>query len=357
LNLVGLAIVLTLGAVALVVSGYVAASRREIDATTEAAALVVIGAGLVAGVGWLALASGVIAVTTLLLVEKSELHALVGRVNDEELRAAARFGVMAIVVLPLLPEGPIGPFGGIRPRELWLLVLFFTGLSFAGYLARRFFGAGQGYPLAGLFGGLISSTNVTFTFARLSRQEPTLTQPLALGVIAACTMLFPRVLIAASVLNLAVARRLLPYLAAPFAIGAVALAAEWRRTAAPEHPPERPVNSLQIVPALQMAALFQLVLFGVAAVGRTFGDRGVLASGALLGLTDVDALTISMTTTPMLRIAPAVAAAAIAVGVMVNCLLKAALAIVLGTTHVRHVAGGVVLAMAAAILVALRVTH
>ena len=182
---------LTAGAVALVVSGYVAASRKEIDATTEVAALVVIGGGSPPALGWLALASGIIAVTVLLLVEKSRLHALVGRVDDEEMRAAARFGVMAIVILPLLPEGPFGPFGGIRPRELWLLVLFFTGLSFAGYLARRMFGAGRGYPLAGLLGGLISSTNVTFTFARLSRREPTLAGPLAMGAIAACTMLFP----------------------------------------------------------------------------------------------------------------------------------------------------------------------
>lgn len=357
LDLVGLAIVLTSGAVALVISGYVAASRREIDATTEAAAMVVIAAGLVAGIGWLALASGVIAVSTLLLVEKSELHALVGRVNDEELRAAARFGVMAIVVLPLLPEGPIGPFGGIRPRELWVLVLFFTGLSFAGYLARRLFGAGQGYPLAGLFGGLISSTNVTFTFARLSRQEPTLTQPLAVGVIAACTMLFPRVLIAAAVLNLAVAQRLLPYLALPFVIGGTTLAVQWRKAAEPANPTERPVNPLQIVPALQMAALFQLVLFGVAAAGRAFGDRGLMVSGAVLGLTDVDALTISMTTTPMLRTTPTVAAAAIAVGVMVNCVLKATLAVVLGTPSFRRLTGVVLLTMAVAVLVALRFTR
>lgn len=357
LNMVGLAIVLTSGAVVLVVSGYVAASRREIDATTEAAALVVIAAGLVAGLGWLALASGVIAVSTLLLVEKSELHALVGRVNDEELRAAARFGVMAIVVLPLLPEGPIGPFGGIRPRELWVLVLFFTGLSFAGYLARRLFGAGQGYPLAGLFGGLISSTNVTFTFARLSRQEPALTHPLALGVIAACTMLFPRVLIAAAVLNLPVAQRLLPYLAVPFVIGGITLAVQWRKAAEPAHSPERPINPLQIVPALQMATLFQLVLFGVSAAGRVFGDRGLMVSGAVLGLTDVDALTISMTTTPMVRGAPTVAAAAIAVGVMINCLLKAALAVALGTPHFRRLTGVVLITMAVAILVALRFTR
>ena len=352
-NLAALAIVLASGAVALVVSGYVAASRREIDATTEVAALVVIGAGLAAGVGWLALASGVIAVSTLLLVEKSELHALVARVNDEEMRAAARFGVMAIVVLPLLPEGPIGPFGGIRPRGLWLLVLFFTGLSFAGYLARRLFGAGQGYPLAGLFGGLISSTNVTFTFARLSRQERTLAQPLALGVLAACTVLFPRVLIAAFILNRAVAQQLLLYLAPPFTIGALALAVLWKRTNESQLSPERPVNPLQIVPALQMAVLFQFVLFGVAAAARVFGDRGLLVSGALLGLTDVDALTISMTTTPLPRTAPSLAAEAIAIGVMVNCLMKALMAAVLGVRHFRSVAAAVLVTMAVAIFVAI----
>jgi uncharacterized membrane protein (DUF4010 family) len=137
LLLVGIAVILSAGAVALLIAGYVAASRRDVDATTEAAGLVVIAAGIVAGMGWLAVASGSIAVTTLLLVEKSRLHALVGHLDDDELRAAARFGVMAIVILPLLPQGPVAQLGGVRPRELWMLVLFFTALSFAGYLARR----------------------------------------------------------------------------------------------------------------------------------------------------------------------------------------------------------------------------
>jgi len=357
LNLSGFAIVLAAGAVALVVAGYVAASRREVDATTEAAALVVIGAGLAAGVGWLALASGIIAVSTLLLVEKSRLHALVGRVDNEELRAAARFGVMAIVVLPLLPEGPIGPFGGIRPRELWILVLFFTGLSFTGYLARRLFGAGHGYPLAGLLGGMISSTNVTFTFARLSRQQRTLAQPLALGAIAASTMLFPRVLVAACVLNLAVARLLLPYLAAPFAIGAVALAVWWKKSTEPVRQPERPGNPLQIGPALQMAALFQLVLFAVGGAGRAFGDSGLRVSGAVLGLTDVDALVISMTTTPVYGSSPAVAAEAIAIGIAANGLMKFALAVLLGAPRFRRITGAVLAAMAAALIVSMAIVR
>ena len=355
LHFVGLGIVLVVGAVALVISGYVAASHHEVDATTEAAALVVIGAGMAAGIGWLALASGIIAVCALLLVEKSQLHALVERIDDEELRAAVRFGVMAVVILPLLPEGPFGPFGGIKPRELWLLVLFFAGLSFSGYLARRLVGPGQGYPLAGLLGGVISSTNVTFTFARLSRREPALSRPLATGTVAACTILFPRVVVAAGVLNPAVAWTLVPYLIAPFVVGLVGLIFLWKRREGEEHAAGPPANPLQIGPALQMAAVFQIVLFAVNAARQYFGEGGLLASGAILGLTDVDALTISMTKVAAAGGSQSIAAQAIAIGILANCLLKVGLAIVLGAPRFWRVAGALLAAMAITIIASIGV--
>src|SRR5688572_4642408 len=103
-----LAVVLMAGTVALVVAAYVAVSRRDTDATTEVAALVVLASGVVAGIGYWALAGGSIAVTTLLLVEKSRIHDIARRIDDTSLRAGVRFGVMAIVILPLLPEGPFG---------------------------------------------------------------------------------------------------------------------------------------------------------------------------------------------------------------------------------------------------------
>ena len=162
------AAILFAGAVTIVAAGYLAASRQDIDGTTEVAALVVLAAGVIAGMGSVRLASGIIALVTLLLVEKSRLHALVQRIDDVGLRSGVRFAVMALVVLPLLPEGPYGPLGGVRPRELWALVLFFSGLSFAGYVARRLVGPGHGYFVTGLLGGMVSSTNVTFTFARTS---------------------------------------------------------------------------------------------------------------------------------------------------------------------------------------------
>ena len=345
--------VLVAGAVALIVSGYVAASRRDVDGTTEAAALVVVGAGVAAGLGWLALASGIVAICTLLLVEKSRLHTLVKRIDDGELRAAARFGVMAIVILPLLPEGPIGPLGGIRPRGLWMLVLFFTGLSFSAYLARRLLGAAQGYAVTGLLGGIVSSTNVTLTFARLSRKERSLSPALAVGTIGACTMLFPRVLLAACVLNLSVARALLPYFIAPFLVGVVALSLRWNKGVHTETRSEAPANPLQLGPALQMAILFQGVLFLVDGARHYFGDAGVRLSGAVLGLTDVDALTISMTQMAAGGGAPLVAAEAIVIGILANGIMKTTLAAAFGAPQFSRATGGVLAAMAAATAVSL----
>jgi uncharacterized membrane protein (DUF4010 family) len=128
----------------------------------DVAALVVLTAGVFAGIGSIRLASAIVAIAALLLVEKSRLHAAVKRIDDIGVRSAVRFAVMALMVLPLLSEGLHGPLGGIHPRDLWALVLFFSGLSFAGYVVRRLVGPGHGYLVIGLLGGLVSSTNVTF---------------------------------------------------------------------------------------------------------------------------------------------------------------------------------------------------
>jgi uncharacterized membrane protein (DUF4010 family) len=329
LQLEALATVILAGAAGLVVVGYLAASRVDVDGTTEVSAIVVLAAGLLAGIGHLALASGIIAVTALVLLEKSRLHALVARLDDAELRAAARFAVMAVVILPLLPEGPYGPAPGLRPRELWIWVLFFSAISFAGYLARRAVGPHAGYPLAGLFGGLISSTNVTLAFARASRRATLLRAGLADGVVAACTMLYLRMAMATGVLRPELLLALWPYLTPPFLVGAAVLLVRARRRPPEARPIEMPRNPLQVLEALQMAAVFQLVLYGIELVRRWAGETGVVASGAVLGLTDLDALTLSMTRDGA-AIPIAIAAQALAIGVMANTALKLGIAVVVG---------------------------
>jgi uncharacterized membrane protein (DUF4010 family) len=281
--------------------------------------------------GRLQLASAIIAVEILLLVEKSRLHSLVRRIDDVELRAGVRFAVMALVILPLLPAGPFGPLGSIKPRELWTLVLFFSGLSFLGHVLRRVVGAGHGYLVSGLLGGLVSSTSVTFTFARSSRTERSAERALAIGAVGANAVLYPRVIAATAALNPA----LVPTLVT--GIGATMRASgETPTTFSPRSP-------LQLSAALQMAVLFQVVMVIVRAARDAFGQAGVLTTAAVFGLADVDALTVSMARAVTGTVSPHTAALAIATGILANTALKTAVALALGSPRFRAIVAGTLL--------------
>lgn len=346
--------ILLAGMALIVAAAYALRTSHDVEATTEVAAIVVLAAGLLAGIGSVRIASAIFALTTLLLVEKTRLHTFVSHIDDVGLRSGVRFGVMALVILPLLPEGPFGPLGGIRPQELWTLVLFFSGLSFAGYVARHVAGAERGYLVTGLVGGLMSSTNVTYTFARASRTERTNEYELALGTVAANAMLFPRVVFATAVLNPSVFAPLVVLLAAPAVVAALVAVSGLRRSQKPADTPTVEANNpLQLGVALQMAAVFQVVQMIVYAVGQFWGSSGVLTSAAIVGLTDVDALTISMTRSAAETLAPAVAAMAIAIGIVSNTVMKLVLALVLGTPRFRLVAGGALALMLAVLAAAI----
>jgi uncharacterized membrane protein (DUF4010 family) len=157
----------------LCVGAYVMAVRRsaeQTDGTTEAAALTVIALGALAGYGWSGTAAGAGAIVVLMLSEKARLHWLVQRLSEPELRAGLQFAVLAVVVLPLLPEGPLlGPMA-LQPRSLWMVVLLFSALNFAGFVARRIVGASRGLGITGALGGLVSSTAMTLGFSRQSEK-------------------------------------------------------------------------------------------------------------------------------------------------------------------------------------------
>jgi uncharacterized membrane protein (DUF4010 family) len=324
----------------LVLLAYAISARAgDVDGTTEVSALVVLAAGVIAATGRLALASALFAITALVLVEKSRIHGLVYRLQSDVLEAAARFAVLALVILPLVPEGPFGPPPGIRPRELWILVLLFSGLSFAGFLALRALGPGRGYALAGLLGGLVSSTAVTLSFSRESERVPELGRALALGVIAASTVLVVRVGVLAGALYAPLAAAALRFLLPLLAAGVVLCVAMVRESGRSETAAPLPGNPLGLGSAIQMAALFQVVLYAVSWSAGRFGDQGLLASAALVGLTDMDALTYSMVKLGREQLAVSMAARALGVGVLANTLLKLVLALTIGRGRFRTAAG------------------
>jgi uncharacterized membrane protein (DUF4010 family) len=347
------AVVLLAAAAALVAIGYAAAARSDIDGTTEVAALVVLTAGTLAGSGRLPLASGIIAATGVLLLEKTRLHALVARIDDVTLRASARFAALACIVLPLLPTGPYGPYGAVRPRELWALVLFFSGLSFAGWIARRLAGPHAGMILSGLLGGVISSTSVTLRFARESTVPGAPGLGLAGGAVGACTVMLIRVAVGCAVLNPPLALALPRYIWPALVIGLAALLVLWRANA---DGPEEVLtfgSPLQLRTALQMTGLFQVVLLLILVVQSRWGSQALTGTAAFVGLTDLDALTLSLARSAAVNVMVPDAAVALTAGILSNTLLKLGTALAIGRGSFRVVTAVALTAMAGATALAL----
>jgi uncharacterized membrane protein (DUF4010 family) len=335
------------------------------DGTTEVVAVLVVALGLTAGLGVRTPAAAVGVITVVLLAEKTRLQQALQRVDAAEMRAALLFAVLALVVLPVLPDTGYGPYEAFRPRQLWMVVLIFSALNFAGYITRRLIGETRGLAVTGLIGGFVSSTAVTLNFSRRSREEPALALPLALGVVAACTVLIPRLLVVTTMLRPPLALALLPVLSPVFLAGLLLIGfVLWRerdtrpagtpatephaepRLATPTASDPRPANGLGHNPlgltsSLQMAVAFQLVLFALAWIQQNAGASGLIASATVLGLTDMDALTLSMTRYAASPDAVPMAAAAVGVGVLSNTALKCGLVLAIGEPRYRrHAAGG-----------------
>jgi uncharacterized membrane protein (DUF4010 family) len=354
-----LAIVFLAGGAALAIVAYAAATlvTHDADGTTETAALLVLATGALAGLGRGAIASGVAAVAVAALAEKARIQQLVRRIEEKELRAAFHFAVLALVVLPLLPRGPYGPHDAVRPRELWSIVLLFSGLNFLGYAAQRAVGTDRGYGVAGLLGGLVSSTAVAVTFARRSRAEPERAAALALGIVAACTVLLARVGIVTAVLNGPLALRLVPYLLPAAVVGTLAtgLILLRRPPAAPDSPIATDRNPLRLGSAIQMAFAFQVMLLVLPTATYLWGAGGLVGSAAVLGLTDMDALTFSLARAAGGTAPPDLAARALAVGVLANTVVKLIVVLGVGTPPLRRIAGGALAALAVALAVSVMI--
>ena len=306
------------------------------DGTTEAAGLVVTGLGTLAGLGFLALSAGCAAVVDFALGEKERLHWLVSRIGREEMHAALQFLILALVILPLLPAGPFDQLWGFRPRVLWGMVLLLSGINFGGYIARRAVGPGRGYGVTGALAGLISSTALTLQFARISRAEPEHARGLALGVLAACTILPIRVFVVSLVLNPSVAVQLLYFVIPPFLASAAACALLLRHSASVEAPAEPPKNPLRLWTAVQLAVAFEVAFIVIDYARKAYGSSGLIGSSVVFGLADLDALTVTMNRLPGGSGAAVSAAHAIAIGLLTNTVSKLAIALVIGGREFRR---------------------
>jgi uncharacterized membrane protein (DUF4010 family) len=316
-----------------IVAGLLAAFLRdwrastERDATTMVTAFVTFLLGLLAGAGQPALAVAGAALVTLLLATRSQLHRLVGTLSEREVHAIAQYAVIAAAVLPFLPDRRMGPYEAWNPFELWLVVVFVTGFSLAGYIANRLIGQKRGTIVTALIGGAYSSTAVTAALAtRLRAQEP---GPLATGIALASAVMYLRVLLLTFILAPSAALPLAVLFAPATLTAWIAAAVAWRfdnATAAAK--PPAPGKPFHLLPALG----FLVAVGGAALLVRwaenEFGQTAAALSLFIAGSFDVDTAIVTLASLPENAVGAHLAALALAGTAAVNMAFKIGVAVV-----------------------------
>jgi uncharacterized membrane protein (DUF4010 family) len=287
---------------------------------------------------------------TVLLALRTQLHSWLVAITWEEIRAGLVLMVMSFLMLPLLPDRAIDPWGAVNLHEVWLLAIMVSLISFTGYVAVRLFGDRLGIIVTAAAGGLASSTATTLTFARLGREQPSATGLLVGGILISGAMMTIRVVAIASALNTSLLRPLI----APLGTGAVVLgvfavlsmAGTHRLPSGPTTPKLIIANPLVVGTSLRMAAYIVVVMLAAELVQRIWGDAGVLVVAAFSGTADVDAITLSMA---RMDTTVTLATQAVCVAVTVNTVSKAVMAAWIGGPAVGlRVALASVVALAAA---------
>ncbi len=277
------------------------ARSDERGMTTLVAELITFILGLIAVRGDMVVAAVVAVVMVAILDLKSHIHGWVGNVQSAELKAAIKLLLMSVVVLPLLPNEDLGPGGVLNPYKIWWVVVIIAGLSFAAYAAIRVAGPKAGAAMTGLLGGLASSTAVALSCARMAARTPRLADPLGGAIALASAVMFLRGLVVVTILFKPAASILaVPLIAA--VIGAAGTGVFLFRfgLSGSSGAPAAGGPHVDLGPPsdIDTAVKFGLVLAAVglaAHYGKAFfGSGGLLASAALSGLVDIDAVTITM---------------------------------------------------------------
>ena len=288
-----------------------------------------LGAYAVLGNQNVAAAAGVVA--TALLALKRMLHDWLRRLSWLELRSALVLLAMTFLLLPVLPNREVSQLGGLNPYEIWLLTILIAAISFAGYVAVKIVGSERGIVLTALAAGLVSSTAVTVTLARLAKQHPERARLMAGGALIAGATMIARVLAVVAVVEAALLAQLgLPIAAAGVVLMAFAVYLIRSDGGDDNATPIALRNPFELSTVLQFGALLAVIMLATRLVGAFAGDSGLVALAAVSGIADVDAITLSMARQAGGPVSIPAAALAILVAVAVNTVSKALLAWITG---------------------------
>ncbi|PDQ19832.1 hypothetical protein CN311_17485 [Mesorhizobium sanjuanii] len=349
-----------LGAVSVLVGGFIAFAAifawykareakhdEDFSVTSVIAGLAVFALGALSVAGDYRAASAGGAALAAVLASREILHGLLKRLTWIELRSALILAVMTAIVLPVLPNRTMDPWGGFNPWEVWLLTVLMASISFAGYVAVRVLGTTRGLLVSSTIGAIVSSTAVTMALARdaTSASNPL---PLAGAASLAAMVSLLRVCVVVLIIEPSVfVPAGIPAIAAAFvfaACGAFLLA----RVGGDQKGGALTRNPFELGPLLLFALLFAVVATASAALAAQFGGRGLLASSALAGTFDVDVSVLSALRLVKHSVAVETVAQAVLAALAANAIGRLSLAVFAGPVKFwLPLAGATVAAIAA----------
>lgn len=311
--------------------------------TSVVALMICYGLGVLVWFGQATLAVMLAITTTVLLYFKGQLQQLSRSLTHKELISILQFGVLSLVVLPILPNRDYGPYAALNPHQIWWMVVLISGLSLAGYAALRLVGNRHGAPLLGFFGGMVSSTATTLVFARNARDDSALLGTATLVILIANLVVILRIGIVAALLAPALVAPLAATLGIGLFGGLLAGAVKWHRLSAAGPLPMPEVNNpTEIRTALTFGLLYGIVLLLSAWLQDIAGSQGLWLVAFISGLTDIDAIALSslrLFNQQTLQAGPTVIA--IGLAALSNLIFKASLvATIGGRTLARHALPG-----------------
>lgn len=273
----------------------------------------------------------------LLIATKPFFHDWTRRLTREDIYSIVQFAAVTGLILPLVPNQGYGYLNAFNPFSIWLMVVLISGLGFVGYVAMRLIGTKSGIALTGFAGGLASSTATTLALSRNSKADPALAPLLAVGIIIANTVMLARIAVIVAALHWDLFRQILvPFVLIALPGIAWTIWAVTRRKKETEVVTPQVKNPLSLKIAIKFALLYAVIVFLVKLTQEAGAEAGFIPIAFLSGLTDMDAISLSLAN--LVRdenILVTRAAQGIIIAALSNTLFKGAFALIAGHRELR----------------------
>lgn len=319
------------------ISYWVSSNKGDIGGTTEFTSIFTYLLGGLTFLGHIELSLAFTVIIVVLLSLKLKFKSIIGQITQTELSAFIRFVIIALLILPFLPDTNFGPYNVINPSEIGWIIVLTSGIGFVGYILMKFLDSKVGLLLTGVFGGMVSSTVISWVFSKRSKEHPALSSSYAIAIFAAATVMIGRVLVWVFIFNPSMVHGLILPISIMI-ITAIGVTFYFYKKHNPNQADSEKIplgDPLNIRDAVFFGFIYTAILILVSYASANYGDSGIYISSAISALTDIDAITISVSKLGGNTVQFLTAQNAILLATLTNTLVKIGLSLWFGSKQLK----------------------